>query len=443
MKFRFICLFLALALLLSLLSGCGQTETTETGNQKIGISLPNDSDPKWADSSEVMYEQLTAAGFEVSVQFAGNSAEAQAQQIQDMIGAGIQTLIIAPVDPTALSDVLTTEESERRHISGGSSDTVEDASSLSDVRAPADDSLNIVCYDDLILNSTTVDYYVGFDGYEAGYLQACRIEDQLSLYDTDTTYTLELFFGDPNSALTSFQYEGAMEVLQVYLDSGVLTIPSGQSALEDCVSGETGSADRMSQLLKSYYNGQNLDAVLCADDDIAQSISDVLFAQYTGGVFPVITGMGCSEVSVNRLFTGLQSMTLLNDRTGMAEEAARVAAALATGTRPETEDSLDNGRVNVPASLFFPEEVYSTNVQEMLVQRGYFADNGDGTYSATADYTAGAATTVTGGETEEIAGDSSADTSAISSAENSEDSSAVSSAENSAAENSSAVSSDN
>jgi hypothetical protein len=231
----------------------------------------------------------------------------------------------------------------------------------------------------------------------------------------------------------------------------VLTIPSGQTALEDCVSSETSSADRMSQLLKSYYNGQNLDAVLCADDDIAQSISDVLFAQYTGGVFPVITGMGCSEVSVNRLFTGLQSMTLLNDRTGMAEEAARVAAALATGTRPETEDSLDNGRVNVPASLFFPEEVYSTNVQEMLVQRGYFADNGDGTYSATADYTAGAATTVTGGETEEIAvdssavssGDSSADSSAISSAENSEDSSAVSSAENSAAENSSAVSSEN
>ena len=116
-----------------------------------------------------------------------------------------------------------------------------------------------------------------------------------------------------------------------------------------------------------------------------------MFSGYTGGVYPILSGLGCEEQSVNNLLSGRQGMTLLEDYTGMAEEAADVAAAFASGSAPETPDSLDNGRVNVPASLFYPEEVFSSNVGDLLIGRGYFADNGDGTLRSITDYTKGAA----------------------------------------------------
>lgn len=400
MKYRILGLLLALALPLMLTCGCGRQEEPppEDTPVKIGVSMPNDTDAKWAADSITIRDQLTASGFEVDLRFAGDSAGTQVEQLQAMIDAGCTTLIVAAVDPAALSSAFRLEqEGQETKISGGSAGSAQAETEAPQEDAPynstpIDDGITVIAYDKLITNCNAVDYYVGFDGYEAGYLQARYIEDQLSLYDTTETYNIEFFFGGVNSAWAGFQYEGAMEVLQVYIDSGVLQVPSGQTALEDCAAdGYEAAAARMSGLLSSCYQGVNLDAVLCANDQLAQGVSDAVFSGYTGGVYPILSGLGCEEQSVNHLLSGRQGMTLLEDYTGMAEEAADVAAAFASGSAPETSDSLDNGRVNVPASLFYPEEVFASNVGDLLIGRGYFADNGDGTLRSITDYTRGAA----------------------------------------------------
>ena len=144
----------------------------------------------------------------------------------------------------------------------------------------------------------------------------------------------------------------------------------------------------MENLLSSTYAAGGLDAVLCADDTLARTVGNTLFDRYTGGVFPILTGQGCLEQNVNDLVSGRQSITLLDDCTGMAAEAARVAIALSSGESVDTDDSLDNGRINVPASLFYPQAVYADSITDLLVTPGYFAANGDGSYKAVMPYTA-------------------------------------------------------
>ena len=90
-------------------------------SRKIGISMPNDSDAKWAADSEIMHDILTQAGYEVNIQFAGDNAASQLQQIQDMIGAGCTTIIVAAADPASFSGTLDLGDTQHQLISGGTS----------------------------------------------------------------------------------------------------------------------------------------------------------------------------------------------------------------------------------------------------------------------------------------------------------------------------------
>ena len=389
MKSRLFSLFLAVIIVMTILTGCAGRFSRGEPSKKIGISMPNDSTAKWANDSEIMHDILTQAGYEVNIQFAGDNATAQIQQIQDMIGAGCTTIIMAAVDESSLAGSLDLGDTDHQLISGGASDSEEETQDDLSRLAMAD-GINLIAYDTFIADSANVDYYVGFDGYEAGYLQARFIESRLSLQNATEPRTIELFFDNAADPLTVFQFRGAMEVLQPYLDAGTLIIRSGQNTLEACATeSQEDTAARMKELLSSNYADGALDAILCATDDLALTVSDVLFSSFTGGVYPIVTGLGCEEASINALVSGRQSMTLLQDCTGMAQEAARVAMALASGTQLDTTDSLDNGRINVPASLFYPEEVSRENIQELLVDRGYFSAEEDGSFLAITNYTAG------------------------------------------------------
>lgn len=395
MKRRFLCMMLALALMMAGLAGCGapaQPEPEEAPPVRIGISLPNNTDTQWEEDGKIMSDALTAAGYEVDLQYAGDDPAAQTAQIQAMLDGGCQTLIVAAVDPAGLSDLFFYTGDAEEGQEDGSQSTPEVQPTYDGT--PAEDGINVIAYDTLITGCNAIDYYVGFDGYEAGYLQASYIERQLALYDAaeGTSYTIEFFFSGEDALKAEFQYAGAMEVLQMYLDSGVLRVVSGQTSLEDCtLDSPEQAAQRMREILSAGEPDSNLDAVLCADDTLARAVCDTLYSNYTGSIFPLLTGMGCEEWSVNALLTGQQSMTLLMDCTGMAQEAASVAAAMAAGEAVSTQDSLDNGTINIPASLFYPQEVYADNYQQMLIDRGYFSLGEDGVITAQTDYFAGAA----------------------------------------------------
>ena len=392
MKQKIPALLLCLAMLFAL-AACGSAEPEDQTppREKIGISLPNDSETQWKTDAADM-QAILSADFDVELRYAGDNSDTQIQQIEELKELGCKTLIVAAVDPNSLGPALAyvpEPQDDAAAESAPAESAAEESAPAFDGR-PVDDGWNIIAYDRLITDCDTIDFYVGFDGYEAGYLQASFLEETLHLYDAEGPFHIELFFLEGNDVENEFQYAGAMEILQMYIDAGVLVVGSGENLLSDCaVADPDAAAARMTAILNDSYTDTDLDAILCADDAIARSITDVLFTGYTGGVFPLVTGMGCEEDSVNAILSGVQAMTLLRDCTGMAEEAAAAAAAFAAGVTPATEDSLDNGAVSVPASLFYPEQVYAGNYEQLLLQRGYFVQEEDGTLSAATDYTAG------------------------------------------------------
>lgn len=402
MKQRIFCLMLSLVMASAWLTGCGSSAGSEEAEADspvtIGISLPNDTTTQWVVDGLLMSDALTAAGYAVDLRYAGDDAAAQAEQLQGMMDAGCETLIVAAVDPGSLTSLFNydggsaaAEDGESQSADGQETE----ANEFTYDGTPVEDGVNVIAYDTLITGCNAIDYYVGFDGYEAGYLQACYLERQLALYDaagdgTAPAFTIELFFSGDNPQMAEFQYAGAMEVLQMYIDAGSVQVVSGQTGLEDCtVSSPEEAAQRMEEILASGYQETNLDAILCADDSLAQAVCDTLYSSYTGSIFPLITGKGCTDWSVNALLTGQQSMTLLLDCTGMAQEAASAAITLASGGTVDTQDSLDNGTINIPASLFYPQEVYSENYQQLLIDSGYFSVGDGGAITAQTDYFAG------------------------------------------------------
>src|SRR5699024_11382913 len=78
----------------------------------------------------------------------------------------------------------------------------------------------VIAYDRLIMNSDHVSYYATFDNFEVGVLQGKYIEEALELENEDGPFNIELFAGSPDDNNAYFFWDGAMSVLQPYIDEG-------------------------------------------------------------------------------------------------------------------------------------------------------------------------------------------------------------------------------
>src|SRR5690606_6702921 len=108
-----------------------------------------------------------------------------------------------------------------------------DGESLTNVlEKAASAGIPVISYDRLIRNSEHVSYYATFDNFKVGVQQASYIEDKLGLKDGAGPFNIELFAGSPDDNNAYFFFDGAMSVLQPYIDSGKLVIKSGQTAFD-------------------------------------------------------------------------------------------------------------------------------------------------------------------------------------------------------------------
>jgi putative multiple sugar transport system substrate-binding protein len=90
----------------------------------------------------------------------------------------------------------------------------------------------------------------------------------------------------------------------------------------------------------------------------------------------VVTGQDAEIASVQYIIDGKQSMTVLKDTRTLAQDAITAALAFLAGNTPEQTTTYNNQAIDVPAK---PSEVISVdqaNVQEAIIDSGYWpADN--------------------------------------------------------------------
>jgi putative multiple sugar transport system substrate-binding protein len=351
---KLVVLMLVLAMVLIPFVGCDQTAG---GGDKVlvGVTMPTKSLQRWNEDGTNVKKALEEAGYEVDLQYADETQPTQNSMIENQITMGCKLLVIASIDGGALNDVMQ--------------------------QAKAKD-IPVIAYDRLITNTDYCSYYATFDNYGVGKMQGEYIESALGLAEGATgPFSMECFGGDPGDNNAKLFNQGAMDVLQPYIDSGVLVVKSGQTSWPDQIAivnwKAQGAQDRMDTLLTGFYADENIDVVLSPNDSLAQGIvASLKDAGYAVGStdkpFPVITGQDCDKINVAQIERGEQSMSIFKDTRILADQVIVMAKAILAGETVTTNATYPNGVFDVPSFNCEIKFADKNNWKEVLIDSEYY-----------------------------------------------------------------------
>jgi putative multiple sugar transport system substrate-binding protein len=362
---------LAFLALTGMILGCGKAQSgggssgAESGRQAekgtVGVAMPTKSSQRWIQDGDHVKSRLEQLGYRVNLQYGEDLVENQVAQIENMITAGVQVLVIASIDGESLTAVL---------------------------EKAADAGIKVIAYDRLIRNSPRVDYYVSFDNYKVGMQMGEILVKGLDLdgATAESPRYIELFGGSPDDNNAYFFYNGAMDLLKPYFDRKTLIIGSGQQGMDRVGTlrwdGATAQA-RMDNLLSAYYTDRKLDGVLSPYDGISigvlSSLKGVGYGS-GGNPMPVVGGQDAELPSIKSIIAGEQYATVFKDTRLLAAEAVKMVTAIMEGKSAEVNNTTDyeNGSVKdgspyiVPSMLLQSTAIYKDNIKKELVDNGYY-----------------------------------------------------------------------
>ncbi len=337
-------------------------ETTPTGGEAgglIGIAMPTKSLERWNRDGAHLEGLLKEMGYETSLQYADNKQDQQNNQIQNMINDGAKVVVIASIDGTAMGPILQTA---------------------------ADAGVKVFAYDRLINGTENVDYYATFDNYKVGQLQGQYILDHMDDYKNDDgSINLEPFAGSPDDNNVRYFFGGAWDLLGPEVEKGTFTVPSGKAPADSDgwasigIQGwaSSGAQSEMENRINSFYgDGKKVNIVLSPNDSLALGIQQALEgAGYTPGEdWPLLTGQDADLANVQAMVQGKQTMDVWKDTRMLGEQVAKMVDQLVKGEEVETNDTetYDNGVKVVPSFLIDPVVVTMDNIEEQLVESGFY-----------------------------------------------------------------------
>jgi putative multiple sugar transport system substrate-binding protein len=337
------------------LSACGQNSEVSSEVSTVGIAMPTRASERWLTDGKSLTEDLNRKKYKTKLVYGDDDPKVQVSQIENLIKQGVDALIIAAIDAKSLNGVL---------------------------QQAADAEIPVISYDRLILGTKNVDYYVSFDNEMVGRLQARHIIAKLGLEDGKGPFNIELFAGSPDDNNTKYFFQGSMALLQPFLDSKQLVVPSDQTALNQITTlrwdGPT-AQKRMSGILTKWYGSEKVDAVLSPYDGISRGVLTALTSDGYGSdskPLPVITGQDAELESVKSIIAGQQSQTVYKDVRRLADAAAEMVDDILDGRKPwiDNEGDYNNGVKDVPAVLLQPAGVDKTNYEVLIVDDYFTAD---------------------------------------------------------------------
>ena len=358
------------------LAACGGGGAGSTGDEPagggaepsditIGVAMPTETSERWIADGNAVKAGLEDLGYKVDLQYAGDDIPTQTQQIDQMITSGADVLIIASIDGTALT---------------------------SQLEAAAAANIPVIAYDRLIRDSENVDFYVTFDNFAVGVAQGTALLRGMGIVDESGEevagvtgpFNIELFAGSPDDNNAGFFFNGAMSVLQPYIDSGVLVVKSGQTDFDTVATlrwSQEAAQKRMEDLLTSTYSdGSKLSGVLAPYDGISRGIITALQGVGMGPTIeaglPIVTGQDAEIASVKLINDGVQSSTIFKDTRKLAEQSIKAAQAYIDGEEPEANDTetYDNGKKVVPSYLLTVDTVFTADITPLLIDSGYWSE---------------------------------------------------------------------
>jgi len=327
----------------------------------VGISMASEPDAVGRDSGEPIADLLTQWGADVELAYASRNAQTQEEQIDAMIDAGVEVLLVQPVDEFGLSEVLS--------------------------RAAGAD-IAVVAYDRLVWNTPDTDFYVGFDNFQVAVDVATATLAGLGLANVDgepatvppDPVAVEVFAGPANDAFFGFGFNGMVKKVLAFAQAdGRVFFPAGDptpdaSATDIDNAGDI--ADRVSAVTPQLDSGEPLGIAAINNDIAAEVIDELKRDGYTpGDKWPIVVGAGGGADGLRAVRRGDQFATILLDERALHETAAAVAASLLSGAFPESLDvdgyGYNNDAELVPTYLVEPVIVTQANLSQTVFGSGY------------------------------------------------------------------------
>jgi putative multiple sugar transport system substrate-binding protein len=282
----------------------------------IGVAMPETHVQRWVGDGASLKAEAEKRGYRAEVQF-GNADQAQQnQQIQSFLTQGAKALVIG-------------------NINDGVGTVVNEA---------ARDKVIVVAYDRIIQGTSNYGYFITFNNYKVGTLQGTSIKDALNL-DAATTAApkyITLFAGSPTDANANFFFQGAMDVLNPYIERGVLRVVGpyprhySDTANFQRIATENWQAPiakaRMENLLNNDARNVTLDAVLAPNDTLARAIIEACKADAKYRTkLPAVSGQDAEFDSALSIKNGEQTSTVFKDTAKLAEAAILLVDQLLKG----------------------------------------------------------------------------------------------------------------
>jgi D-xylose transport system substrate-binding protein len=330
------------AALVAGLAGCGSNNTPSTAtkgspapvNTKVGILLPDtSSSPRWvsADPTELK-KQCTVYKLTCSIDNANGSATTQQSQAQALINAGVGVLLLVNLD-------------------SGSGKAIETLAQQH----------NVVTIDyDRLTAGGSASYYVSYDNVKVGEDQGTALaqcpqvkgKSAVNYVDIDGAAT------DNNATLFAQGY------------NAVLSKQAGWKKFAE-QSGNWDAATAQTVFTTMLGQHRDINAVMVANDTMAQSVINVLKSQGLAGKVAV-SGQDASAGGLDNVMSATQCFTIYKPVAGEADVAIKLASEILAGkkpTAPATTRDPTTGR-EVPSYLASPTVITKANVA-LPVTDGY------------------------------------------------------------------------
>lgn len=326
------------AALVAGLTGCGNNSSPSgsatPASTKVGILLPDTaSSPRWvsADPNE-LNKQCIAYKLTCYVDNANGSATTQQSQAQALINAGVGVLLIVNLDPGSGKAI---EALAQQH--------------------------NVVTIDyDRLTSGGSASYYVSYDNVTVGADQGTALTQCAQVKGKSTVNYVEI-----DGAATD---NNATQFAQGY--NSVLSKQPGWKKLAD-QSGNWDAATTQTVFTTMLGQHPDLNAVMVANDTMAQSVINVLKSQGLAGQVAV-SGQDATAGGLDNVMSGTQCFTIYKPVAGEADVAIKLASEILAGqqpTAPTTTKDPTNGR-EVPSFLATPTVITKANVA-LPVTDGY------------------------------------------------------------------------
>ncbi len=319
-------IFIGIIMLLT--NGCHNSE-----NVHIGFLFNNFQIERYTKDRAYFEERASEIGVQYTILSAEGNELIQIDQAIELIESGVDVLIVNACNVNSAAAI---------------------------VREAHDNNVKIISYDRMIKNSTP-DVYVSFDNVRVGELMAEFATQQ------NPSGNYVLLGGDYSDNNALMVKQGQKNILKPFIRDNRIQI-----IYDIYVEGwsDVNAAHEVDRLLR-FFDGE-IDVILSSNDRMASGTAQML-EKYGKLGNVLLTGQDADIKACRRILRGEQAMTIYKPIKDLAYATADLAVNIAKSDKSiQFDESINNGRADIPALLLEPVVVTKDNIENTVIADGFY-----------------------------------------------------------------------